>query len=226
MNIRIQVEHTVTELVCGLDLIKEQIRIADGEPLGYDQSDIQLNGWAIECRINAEDPVTFMPCPGKMEFYRPPGGYGVRVDSAAYSGYTISPYYDSLIGKLVVYGQTRAEALVRMQRALAEFSIRGIKTTIPFHQVILADKDFKNGEFTTDFIQQKLDAKLLSIKDSPTQPNQDNGASDVVIVTAICAAIESYRDSENERYQISEIHTKDKTRSLWTMAGLIGGRVR
>ncbi|MDR3541989.1 MAG: acetyl-CoA carboxylase biotin carboxylase subunit [Desulfosporosinus sp.] len=226
MNTRIQVEHTVTELVCGLDLIKEQIRIADGEPLGYDQSDIRLNGWAMECRINAEDPVTFMPCPGKMEFYRPPGGYGVRVDSAAYSGYTISPYYDSLIGKLVVYGQTRAEALVRMQRALAEFSICGIKTTIPFHQVILADKDFKNGEFTTDFIQQKLDAKLLNIKDSPAQPNQGNGASDVVLVSAICAAIESYGDSENERYQITDIHTKGKTRSLWTMAGLIGGRVR
>jgi len=226
MNTRVQVEHTVTELVCGLDLIKEQIRIADGEPLGYDQSNIQLRGWAMECRINAEDPVTFMPSPGKMEFYCPPGGYGVRVDSAAYSGYTISPYYDSLICKLVVYGQTRAEALVRMKRALTEFSIRGIKTTIPFHQLILEDKDFQRGEFTTDFIQHKLDANLLSLKDTPTQPKQDDDARDTLLVSVLSAAIETYGNSENERYQISNIQMKGNTRSFWRMAGLIGGGVK
>lgn len=210
MNTRVQVEHTVTELVCGLDLIKEQIRIAAGEPLGYDQSDIQLRGWAMECRINAEDPVTFMPSPGKLEFYRPPGGYRVRVDSAAYSGYTISPHYDSLISKLLVYGQTREEVIVRMQRALAEFDIRGIKTTIPFHQLILADKDFQAGEFTTDFIQNKLDSDLLKIKESPTQPNQEAAAKDTIIAAVLSAAIKTKGNSENGSYRIINNHPMGK----------------
>ena len=202
MNTRVQVEHTVTELVCGLDLIKEQIRIAAGEPLGYDQADIKLSGWAMECRINAEDPVTFLPSPGKLEFYNPPGGFGVRVDSAAYSGYTISPYYDSLISKLLVYGQTREEVIVRMQRALAEFDVRGIKTTIPFHKKILADKDFQAGEFTTNFIQNKLDADLLNIKESPSEANEEDEAGDTIIAAVLSAALETKGSSEDGSYRI------------------------
>ena len=223
MNTRIQVEHTITELVCGIDLIKEQLRIAAGEPLGYDQSDIQLTGYAMECRINAEDPVTFMPSPGKLEYYRPPGGFGVRVDSAAYSGYTVSPYYDSLISKLVVYGQTREEVIARMQRALAEFSIRGVKTTIPFHQRILADEDFQRGEFTTDFIQQKLDSDVLICTESQTYSDQDPEARDTLLVAVLSAAIKSYGNSENERYRITNIQPTGKRHSLWRMAGLCGG---
>ena len=226
MNTRIQVEHTITELVCGLDLIKEQIRIAAGEPLGYDQSDIRISGWAMECRINAEDPVTFMPSPGKIEYYRPPGGFGVRVDSAAYSGYIVSPYYDSLISKLLVYGQTRADVLARMQRALAEFGIRGVKTTIPFHQRILADPDFQRGEFTTDFIQQKLDAEAQSNQESPTHLGQDNEAREALLAAVISAAIGTYGDSEHERYRITNIQPTGKMRSSWRMAGLFGGGVQ
>ena len=225
MNTRIQVEHTVTELICGLDLIREQIRIAYGEPLGYDQSDIRLKGWAMECRINAEDPATFIPSPGKLKFYRPPGGYGVRLDSAAYSGYTISPYYDSLIGKLVTYGQTRTEVLARMQRALAEFSIRGIKTTIPFHQAILTDEDFCNGEFNTNFIQQKLDSNLLTIVEPPEEPEPEDEISASLLVSAISAAIEAY-DEEEGSGQTGDSQARGGTRTLWSIAGLIGGRDR
>ena len=215
MNTRIQVEHTITELVCGLDLIKEQIRIAAGEPLGYDQSDVRLTGWAMECRINAEDPVTFMPSPGKIEYYRPPGGFGVRVDSAAYSGYTVSPYFDSLISKLIVYGQTRVDVLARMQRALAEFSIRGVMTTIPFHQRILADRDFQRGEFTTDFIQQKLDSNALNSQDSPAYPDQDAESTDPLIAAVLSAAVEAYGNSENVHYKIIKIRPTGKRRSSW-----------
>lgn len=223
MNTRIQVEHTITELVCGLDLIKEQIRVAAGAPLGYDQSDIRLTGWAMECRINAEDPVTFMPSPGKIEYYRPPGGFGVRVDSAAYSGYTVSPYYDSLISKLVVYGRTRADVLARMQRALTEFSIRGVKTTIPFHQRILADPDFQRGKFTTDFIQQKLDMEVQNNQESSAHLEQDVEARDNLLAAVLSAAIETYGNLENERYRITKIQPTGKGRSSWRMAGLCGG---
>ena len=133
MNTRIQVEHTVTELVTGLDLVKEQIRIAAGEPLGFTQEDVQVRGWAIECRINAEDPdKNFMPSPGMIKVYHVPGGPGVRIDSAVYQGYTVPPYYDSMVGKLIVWGATRQEAIARMKRALEEFVIEGIQTTIPF----------------------------------------------------------------------------------------------
>ena len=223
MNTRIQVEHTITELICGLDLIKEQIRIAAGEPLGYDQSDIRLIGWAMECRINAEDPVTFMPSPGKIDYYRPPGGFGVRVDSAAYSGYTVSPYYDSLISKLLVYGQTREDVLARMQRALTEFCIRGVKTTIPFHQRILADQDFQRGEFTTDFIQQKLDSEVENSQESLTYYEQDDQARDTLLVTVLSAAIETYENSENGYYRIIDIQPTGKMRSSWHMDSLCGG---
>ncbi|MFS8513239.1 MAG: acetyl-CoA carboxylase biotin carboxylase subunit, partial [Planifilum fulgidum] len=143
MNTRIQVEHPVTEWITGVDLVKEQIRVAAGEPLSIRQEDVKLDGWAIECRINAEDPDrNFMPSPGTIQFYLPPGGAGVRVDSAAYSGYRIPPYYDSMIAKLIVWGKDRDEAIRRMVRALSEFAIEGVKTTIPFHLKLLNHPKF------------------------------------------------------------------------------------
>lgn len=157
MNTRIQVEHPVTEFVSGLDLVKEQIRLAAGEPLGMKQEDIQIRGWAIECRINAEDPdKNFLPSPGTLEIYHVPGGPGVRVDSAAYQGYQIPRYYDSMIGKLIVWGATRDEAIQRMKRALEEFVIEGVKTTIPFHLKVLDNAFFRRGEVYTNFIQRRI----------------------------------------------------------------------
>jgi acetyl-CoA carboxylase biotin carboxylase subunit len=155
MNTRIQVEHPVTELVTHVDLIKEMIRVAEGEPLSIMQQDIPTHGWAIECRINAEDPArNFMPSPGTISFYLPPGGYGVRVDSAAYPGYTISPHYDSMIAKLIVWGNTREEAIQRMKRALSEFAIEGITTTIPFHLKLLEHNRFLEGNFDIKFLEE------------------------------------------------------------------------
>ncbi len=157
MNTRIQVEHPVTELVSGIDLVKEQLRIAVGERLGYNQDDIKIKGWAIEARINAEDPDNnFMPFPGKIIFYNQPGGPGVRVDSHAYSGYEILPYYDSLIAKLITYGRTREEAVSIMRRALDEFIIDPIKTTIPFHKKVFSNEVFLRGEYYTDFVETLL----------------------------------------------------------------------
>lgn len=154
MNTRIQVEHPVTELITGVDLIKEQIRIASGEKLSLTQDEVTFNGWAIECRINAENPEkNFMPSPGKINMYLPPGGLGVRVDSAAYPGYTIPPYYDSMIAKLIVHAPTREEAIVRMKRALSEFIIDGIHTTIPFHIKLFEHEKFVKGEFNTKFLE-------------------------------------------------------------------------
>lgn len=154
MNTRIQVEHPVTEMVTGIDLIKEQIRVASGEHLSVTQEEVTFNGWAIECRINAENPSkNFMPSAGKIEMYLPPGGLGVRVDSAAYPGYTIPPYYDSMIAKLITYGATREEAIARMKRALSEFVIEGVHTTIPFHLRLLEHETFKSGEFNTKFLE-------------------------------------------------------------------------
>ncbi|KGK86416.1 acetyl-CoA carboxylase [Desulfosporosinus sp. HMP52] len=157
MNTRIQVEHPVTEMVTGLDLVKEQIRLAAGEPLGYTQADIQMRGWAIECRINAENPdKNFMPSPGLITIYHAPGGPGVRVDSAVYQGYAVSPYYDSMVGKLIVWGATRQEAIARMKRALEEFVIEGIHTTIPFHLKVLDNAFYQRGEVYTNFIQRRI----------------------------------------------------------------------
>ncbi|KTD87019.1 acetyl-CoA carboxylase biotin carboxylase subunit [Paenibacillus etheri] len=155
MNTRIQVEHPVTEMVTGVDLIKEMISVAEGNPLSFTQEDIEINGWSIECRINAEDPErNFMPSPGKIGFYLPPGGLGVRVDSAAYPGYTISPFYDSMIAKLIVWAPTRQEAIAKMKRALAEFAVEGIHTTIPFHQKLLEHPVFLDGNFDIKFLEE------------------------------------------------------------------------
>ena len=155
MNTRIQVEHPVTEEVTDTDLIKEQIRITDGQKLRFKQEDIIINRHAIECRINAEDPMrNFAPCPGTIDLYYPPGGHGVRVDSHVYGGYHIPPYYDSMIGKLITYGRNREIAMDRMYRALGEFIISGIKTTIPFSKAIMQDPVFRNGKATTKFIEE------------------------------------------------------------------------
>jgi acetyl-CoA carboxylase, biotin carboxylase subunit len=157
MNTRIQVEHPVTEMITGLDLISEQIRIARGESLSFTQEQVKLSGHAIECRINAEDPEhNFRPSAGKISAYLPPGGPGVRMDSHVYTDYVIPPYYDSLIGKLIVWGSDRTSAIQRMQRALREFAITGIPTTIAFHQKILQTSEFLDGKVYTNFVEQVM----------------------------------------------------------------------
>jgi len=159
MNTRLQVEHPVTEMVCGIDLVKEQLRVAAGEPLGYDQSEIRFHGHAIECRITAEDPVSFAPCPGRVGTYHAPGGLGVRVDSALYSGYVVPPHYDSLIAKLVVHGATRAEAIARLRRSLAEMVVDGIRTTLPLHRAIVEDAEFQAGDYTIHWLERFVAAQ-------------------------------------------------------------------
>ena len=159
MNTRIQVEHPVTEMVTGIDLIKEQIRIAAGERLKIKQKDVKIFGHSIECRINAEDPDKFTPSPGKITALNIPGGPGVRVDTAVYSEYTVLPHYDSLIAKLIVHGLDREDAIAKMNRALEEFHVEGIKTTIPFHKKALSHKDFLEGKFCTDFVE-RLNSKV------------------------------------------------------------------
>jgi acetyl-CoA carboxylase biotin carboxylase subunit len=154
MNTRIQVEHPVTEMVTGIDLVKEQIRIAAGLPLSFTQNDIKIKGHSIECRINAECPDKFTPSPGTITAFNPPGGLGVRVDTFAYTQYVIPPYYDSMIAKLIVYADTRDDAIGRMLRALDEFIVEGVKTTIPMHKKILADPDFQQGDISTKFMER------------------------------------------------------------------------
>ncbi len=156
VNARIQVEHPVTEMVTGIDLIKEQIRIAAGQPLSFKQQDIRITGHSFECRINAEDPEKFTPCPGLITAYHPPGGMGVRVDSAMQSHARVVPFYDSLIAKLITHGQNRDEAMARMRRALGEFVIEGIKTTIPLHQRIFEDAEFQKGRVSTSYLERFL----------------------------------------------------------------------
>ena len=162
MNTRVQVEHCVTEMISGVDIVREQILIASGEKLSYSQDDIHLNGHAIECRINAEDPSKgFMPNPGTISGYLAPGGYGVRVDSHVYQDYSIPPYYDSMIGKLICWGRNRNEARRRMYRALKEYVVTGVETTIPFHQAIIEDEIFMSGNFNTGFIEDFYKRKGL-----------------------------------------------------------------
>ncbi len=157
MNTRIQVEHPVTEMVTGIDLVKEQIRVGAGESLGMKQDDVDLKGWAIECRINAEDPSNgFAPCPGRITSYHEPGGRGVRVDTHVFSGYDVPPFYDSLLAKLITYGETRQEAIRIMQRSLEEYFIEPIRTTIPLHRQIMSDPTFWRGQIATDYIDRQL----------------------------------------------------------------------
>jgi acetyl-CoA carboxylase biotin carboxylase subunit len=156
MNTRIQVEHPVTEMITDIDLILEQIRIANGAELMIEQKDVKFHGHAIECRINAENPTSFRPSPGRIVHYHPPGGMGVRIDSAVYQGYAIPPYYDSLLGKLIVHGKTRAECLMRLKRALDEFVVDGVETTLPLFRALVREKDILDGSYHIHWLEQFL----------------------------------------------------------------------
>ena len=160
MNTRLQVEHPVTEAIFGVDLVREQIRVAAGLPMSFGQDDLEINGHAIEVRINAEKLPNFAPCPGRVRMFHAPGGYGVRMDSALYSGYSIPPYYDSLIGKLIVHGRDRPEALARLRRALAELIIDGIDTSVPLFHMLLAEPDIQNGEYNIHWLEKWLAAQF------------------------------------------------------------------
>ena len=163
MNKRIQVEHPVTEMVCGLDIVAEQIRLASGEQLGFGQADVTFSGHAIECRINAEDPAkNFTPCAGKIDALHMPGGPGVRIDSHIYQGCTIPPYYDSLLAKVITYGASRSEAIARMKRVLQEFTIEGVATTLPFHLDVLDDPDFGEGRFDTEYVSRRTPVETVA----------------------------------------------------------------
>jgi acetyl-CoA carboxylase biotin carboxylase subunit len=164
MNTRLQVEHPVTEFITGVDLVQQQIRVAAGEKLALRQRDIELKGHAIECRINAEDPFKFTPSPGRITSYHPPGGPGIRVDSHAYTGYNVPPHYDSMIGKLIAYGDTRDQAIRRMRIALSEMVVEGIKTNIPLHQELMQDHRFVKGGTSIHYLEQKLAAKDEAVK--------------------------------------------------------------
>ncbi len=168
MNTRIQVEHPVTEMITGFDLVHEQIKIAAGAPLSIRQEDVVLRGHAIECRVNAEHPTTFRPSPGKISYYHPPGGLGVRVDSAVYAGYTIPPNYDSLVGKLIVHGRTRSEALMRLRRALHEFIIDGIETTLPLFRTLVRNGDIQAGAYDIHWLEHFLSEHAGEIRTDGT----------------------------------------------------------
>ncbi len=156
MNTRIQVEHPVTEMITDIDLVAEQIRVAAGSDLALAQSDVKFHGHAIECRINAENPVSFRPSPGKIVHYHPPGGLGVRIDSAVYHGYTIPPFYDSLVGKLIVHGKTRSECLMRLKRALDEFVVDGIETTLPLFRALAREAEIIDGDYHIHWLEEFL----------------------------------------------------------------------
>ncbi|MEW6709569.1 MAG: acetyl-CoA carboxylase biotin carboxylase subunit [Candidatus Riflebacteria bacterium] len=173
MNTRLQVEHPVTEMVCNFDLVELQLRVASGEPLPIEEELVQPDGWAVECRINAEDPaLSFIPCPGKIHKYLAPGGPWVRVDSAAYENYVVSSNYDSMVAKLIVWGRTRNEALDRMTAALKEYDIQGIETTIPFHLHVLKHPDFRSGNFSTSFVDKHFEQFIRELKESSTQEKE------------------------------------------------------
>jgi pyruvate carboxylase subunit A len=191
-NTRVQVEHPVTEMVTGIDIVKEQIRIARGEPLSFTQDDIKLNGWAIECRINAEDPLSdFAPSTGKLRGYRSPGGTGVRVDSGVHTRYTIPYMYDPMISKLIVWGRDRSEAIARMKRALYEYIIVGVKTNIPFHKAVMANPRFVSGDFGTHFIDRETtlleDMKRIMEQEKPLEEKLSGIFDDTKRTAAIAA---------------------------------------
>lgn len=197
MNTRLQVEHPITEMVTGLDLVREQIFIAGGETLDWKQEDIKINGWAMECRINAEDPLNdFVPSPGKLLRYRSPGGPGIRVDSGVHTGYTISPFYDSMVSKLVSWGKNRTEAIEKMRRALYEYIISGVTTNIPFHKAVLRDPHYLKGELSTHFIE---DFDIMSSVKDVVEQEKEKGATlasaigaDDHKIAAISAAVRTY----------------------------------
>jgi acetyl-CoA carboxylase biotin carboxylase subunit len=204
MNTRLQVEHPVTEMVTGVDIVKEQIRIARGRKLRYTQDDIHLNGWAIECRINAEDPFNnFLPSAGRIHMLSRPAGPGVRVDSGVDEGSEITPYYDSLLAKIVVWGETRGEAIVRMRRALREYHVIGIKTNIPFHQAIMESHRFHGGQFDTTFVEQRFSI-------------DENISEELPRVAAIVATLVAHQRGQ-QAAQIVRGPTRDA--SNWKLAG-------
>jgi acetyl-CoA carboxylase biotin carboxylase subunit len=204
MNTRLQVEHPVTEFVTGVDIVKEQIRIARGRPLSYKQEDIKINGWAIECRVNAEDPYNnFMPSTGRITNALLPAGPGVRVDTGVYAGFEISPYYDSMISKLIVWGETRAQAILRMRRALDEYKIVGVKTNIPFHQTLLNSHRFMGGQFDTQFIEQRFSMEQ-AIENKETHPD----------IAAILATIVAHQQSE-QAANIVQRNERDASNWKW-----------
>jgi pyruvate carboxylase subunit A len=192
VNARVQVEHPVTEMVTGVDIVKEQLRIASGLPLSLKQEDVRINGWAMECRINAEDPLNeFAPCPGKLKAYQPPGGTGVRVDGGVYTSYTIPPYYDPMIAKLIVWGRERNETIRRMERALYEYVIVGIQTNIPFHKAVMKNPRFVKGELETHFIDRETalldDMKALLEQEKPLEKKLSLVSDDKKRIAAIAA---------------------------------------
>ncbi|MBW6518985.1 MAG: acetyl-CoA carboxylase biotin carboxylase subunit [ANME-2 cluster archaeon] len=197
MNTRLQVEHPITEMVSGLDLVREQIHIAAGETMDWKQEDIKINGWAMECRINAEDPLNdFVPSPGKLLRYRSPGGPGIRVDSGVHFGYTISPFYDSMVSKLISWGRDRTEAIEKMRRALYEYIIVGVTTNIPFHKAVLRNPHYINGELSTHFIE---DFDIMSEVAKVVEQEKEKGVTlasaigaDDHKVAAISAAVKTY----------------------------------
>ena len=197
MNTRLQVEHPITEMVTGVDLAKEQIRIAADEPLGYSQDEIEIRGWAIECRVNAEDPLNdFAPSPGRIKRYRSPGGPGIRVDSGVYAGFVIPPYYDSMISKVVAMGRDRKEAIARMERALYEYIVTGVKTNINFHVAVLRNERFRRGDINTNFLKEE---SIMEEVKRVTEAEYEKGLSlasalgaDTRRVAAISAAVGAY----------------------------------
>ncbi len=194
MNTRIQVEHPVTEMVTGVDIVKNQLLIASGEPLDIKQEDVHMNGWAIECRINAEDPLNnFAPSPGKLRGYRSPGGVGIRVDSGVHTRYTVSPNYDPMISKLVAWGRNRDEAIERMRRALYEYVIVGVKTNIPFHKAVMENPRFRSGELGTHFITQETtlinDMQAIMAREKPLEEKLSQVFDDSKRAAAVAAVV-------------------------------------
>jgi pyruvate carboxylase subunit A len=193
-NTRVQVEHPITEMVTGIDIVKEQIRVASGMPLSVTQDEVRAIGWAIECRINAEDPLhRFVPSPGKLSGYRSPGGVGIRVDSGVYTRYTIPPIYDPMISKLIAWGRDRDEAIIRMRRALYEYIILGVKTNIPFHKAVMENPRFISGELTTHFIEDETslleDMEKIIERDKPMEERLSRIFNEKQRIAAIAAAV-------------------------------------
>jgi acetyl/propionyl-CoA carboxylase alpha subunit len=204
MNTRLQVEHPVTEMVTGIDIVKEQIRIARGRKLRSQQDEIQMNGWAIECRINAEDPYNdFLPSTGTITQSILPTGPGVRVDTGVYAGFSISPFYDSLISKLICWGETRGEAILRMRRALEEYRILGVNTNIPFHQNIIASHRFMAGQFDTRFVEERF-----------SMNNAEEGKEDLKRIAAIMASLVEHRHHQKSS-QIVRPSERDTSNWKW-----------
>ncbi len=204
VNARVQVEHPVTEMVTGVDIVKEQIRIASGLPLSVKQEEVRMNGWAIECRINAEDPLNdFVPSPGKLRGYHPPGGTGIRVDSGVYAHYTIPPFYDPMISKLIAWGRDRNEAITRMRRALYEYTIVGIKSNIPFHKAVMENPRFIKGDLGTHFIDRETtlldDMKRMVEREKPLEKKLSHLFEEkkrIAAMAAVAAVIQMHRHGQ------------------------------